>query len=428
MPDFHTENSWATDLYIRNNGTEQRQVWISLFSANGSLINSYSCGLNPNQRCWLPLNSLLPSNSSGSAFVDGGENASVVVARYRPSPYVSAAYTGLTSPATTIYVPLVQRNNSGWYNDLVIMNASASATTPTVHFQRRDLSGDACPQTLSSVPPNGSVTLRTNAFACPAGQDFTIGSARVTASQPLALLGVQWKDYTGDGWADALMDDEGLPAAALTTYYPLLQRGNGGTDSGLALQNPGSANTVTLNYYSQAGGGCGQSNLSLPQTSMTIIFPLPVTCPLPYIGSGKATGTQPWLSLVNHNHSTDRDVMSHSAVGGGTQAAAVPLVFRNATALGRSGWYSGLSLQNTSAATASITLHLYDSGGASVYASSWSVAPYATKIVYPLPVAEGFVGSAWVSADRTIAVSATHVVSPASGGDDAWMAYLGVNR
>ena len=255
MPDFHTENSWATDLYIRNNGTEQRQVWISLFSANGSLINSYSCGLNPNQRCWLPLNSLLPSNSSGSAFVDGGENASVVVARYRPSPYVSAAYTGLTSPATTIYVPLVQRNNSGWYNDLVIMNASASATTPTVHFQRRDLSGDACPQTLSSVPPNGSVTLRTNAFACPAGQDFTIGSARVTASQPLALLGVQWKDYTGDGWADALMDDEGLPAAAWTTYYPLLQRGNGGTDSGLALQTPGSANTVTLNYYSQAGAG-----------------------------------------------------------------------------------------------------------------------------------------------------------------------------
>ena len=203
--------------------------------------------------------------------------------------------------------------------------------------------------------------------------------------------------------------------------------------TGLVVQNldPTTAIDVTVtcyDYTTGAASNCGQKIGLAARASapfwMGSIFGTTV-----FSGSAVITTNpaRPIATIVQESDAANALVYAANAPLSGSLTAYAPELYGSYAPSGPR-WDSGLSLQNTSAATASITLHLYDSGGASVYTSSWSVAPYATKIVYPLPVAEGFIGSAWVSADRTIAVSATHVVSPASSNDDAWMAYLGVNR
>lgn len=437
LPDLRNKDGWRTNFIVLNNGIEARNITIYYLGSNGvpTPYGSETCSLAPNEPCGINAHDLnrIPAGSVGQAFIDGAENINVAVVRYRVSSFAVAAYSGMTSsgmgssPGTTVYIPLVQRSNNGNYNDLIVMNTGSSAVSPTVYFQRRDQSGDLCPQTLPSIAPNGSVTLSTLNVAC-LGTGF-VGSARITGSQRLAVVSTQWKDYTGDGAADSLMDDEGVTVLAGAIYFPLLQRGNVGRDSGIALQNPNGSNaSVTASYYNQAGGGCGSNGSTILNNSLLVVFPVPVTCAQPFVGSGRAASSQPLAGIVNHILGADRDAMSHSLLDGNTKSVVVPLALKNTRYLDRDGWYTSLSIQNASASTATVTVFLYDSLGNWVAYVQRTVALYATSIVYPLPnVPDGFFGSAYIFADQNISVSITNEPA-ATAGEDTMFAYPGVNR
>ncbi len=432
LPDLRNTNGWYTEFYVRNDGTESRNVNIYYFNPDGTPTTQGSdvCGLNTNQWCWIPVNEFNRIPTSGSVYIDSGEAVSVVVIRQRSNGYVTAAYTGMIhapiANAPVLYTPMIHRNNSGWYSDIIIMNASSIATSAAVFFQRQNQSWDVCSWPFGSIPAYGTVTLSTSDVIC-LTTPFN-GSARVNGSQPIIVLATQWKDYTGDGIGDALADYEGM-STSNTNYFAFLMRGNGAWDSGLSLQNPGSANTVTINYYDTSGGNCGQTNTTILQNSVTGYFPLPVTCSLPYYGSGKAVGSQPLASIVNHTYTLDRDVTSNGALGGNTKTVVIPLAFKNKSFLGHSGlWNTGLVIQNTGSGTATATINFYDSGGALIYPTSRTIPVSGASVLSPLPgVSDGFIGSVRVSANQNIAVSATHNVSGTSG-DDAAMAYIGINR
>jgi murein DD-endopeptidase MepM/ murein hydrolase activator NlpD len=434
LPDLRNNNGWYTGFYVRNDGTEFRNVNIYYFNPDGTPTPQGSdvCGLDPNQWCWIPVNESNRIPTSGSVYIDSGEAVSVVVIRQRSNGYVTAAYTGMiNAPIANIpvlYTPMIHRNNSGWYSDVIVTNASTISTDAAVSFQRQNQSGDVCTELLSDIPAYGTVTLSTSGLTC-LTTPFN-GSARVTGSQPIIAIATQWKDYTGDGIGDALADYEGMPASNTTNHFAFLMRGNGGWDSGLSLQNPGSANTVTINYYNTSGGGCGQTNTTILQNSVTGYYPLPVTCSLPYYGSGKAAGSQALASIVNHIYPLDRDVTSNGALGGNTKTVVIPLAFKNLSMfLGHSGlWNTGLVIRNTGSGTATATIDFYDSGGAEIYTTSRTISVSGASILSPLPgVLDGFIGSVRVSANQNIAVSATHNVSGTSG-DDSAMAYIGINR
>jgi len=308
------------------------------------------------------------------------------------------------------------------------MNPSSGFTNVTVNFQRQNQSGDICQQSFF-MQPKISFTVHTISLSCLGTGVF---GARITSLDglPLAVVSTQWRDYTGDGTADALMDDEGIATPATTNYFPLLMRGNSGWDSGFVLQNPGStSNNVTVSYYSQAGAGCGSTNPTILANTIYVINPPQVTCSLPYVGSGRATGSQSLTSIVDHVYGADRDVMSHSAPGGNTTMAVAPLALRNGFDFGHDQWNTDLAIQNASASTAHVTIRLYDGNGAQVYVSPSPIAvnPYGTYVVFPLPVYSGFIGSAWVSADQNIAVSATHA-TPATSAEDTAFSYRAPNR
>jgi hypothetical protein len=353
--------------------------------------------------------------------VDADQDVAVVVARYQATPYVSAAYTGITNPASTVRLPLVHRNNGGWYSDIMIMNTGSSATGGTVYFQ------PGCSYPFSTLQPNGSVLVSTNGITCVG----TAVGARVTSGggQPLAVVTMQRK-YSGSVIVSA-MDYEGFPSAFNPNYLPLLMRGNSGWDAGLMLQNPnGIANTINIDFYNQAPGGwCCSGSYNVGADSVLAIFPLPV--PSYFVGSGRANSTSGllFMSIVNQIKSgSNYNAMSFSAVSGGTNAAAVPLVLNDYDDwLGRNDWVTGISVQNLGASAASVTVSYYGSNGALAGTSSLSVPTYSTGIFYPPATPTNFFGSAWVSANQPIAVAVNHITYPA-GTDDTSMSHGGINR
>ena len=129
LPHIREGSGWDTTVVVRNNGVGAAIANVSFFSSNGV----YVCGA---------LSATIPKNGTAafnpcitglSGIVSASQEVSVMVARSHTSPYVSAAYTGITNTSTQVRLPLVHRNNSGWYNNLIIMNTGTSATTASIY-------------------------------------------------------------------------------------------------------------------------------------------------------------------------------------------------------------------------------------------------------------------------------------------------------
>ncbi|MGI0015042.1 MAG: M23 family metallopeptidase, partial [Nitrososphaera sp.] len=263
LPDIRANfNGWNSTLVIRNNSsTDTARVVTTFFWSTGSynVFQQRTDTVAP--RATFTFNAPNPAGSYyyGAAMVVASQDVSVVVARYRTSPYASAAYTGITSTGTTVRLPLIQRANWGLYSDLIVMNVGSSSTDATVTFQRLNQSGDICAHTLFSIAPKGSATLNTNNVPC-LGTNF-VGSARITSSQPLAVISTQWlNDQAASG---QLTDYEGFPSSFDPHYLPQLMRNNFNLSNGLALQNPnGSSNAVRIDFYNQTPplGDCSLTN------------------------------------------------------------------------------------------------------------------------------------------------------------------------
>jgi hypothetical protein len=149
-----------------------------------------------------------------------------------------------------------------------------------------------------------------------------------------------------------------------------------------------------------------------------------------FVGAGRADRSTAFVSVINQvNAATgNRNAMSYSASGGGTSTVVVPLAVKGYNNwLGRNGWNTGLSVQNLGSATATATVYVYNLSGTQVATAPLTIAPYNTAVVYPLPVGDGFIGSAAVSANQPIAVVVNHA-TPTYGSDDTSMSYTGLNR
>ncbi len=118
LPDLRN-NSWVSDLHVRNNAVETRAVTIYYFGVNGNPMPhaSDTCTLNSNQRCFIPIDTGFPYNTRGSAYVDGSEDVSIVATQVEAGPTNAwDGYSGIHQATSTAQLPLLQKNNSGIYS------------------------------------------------------------------------------------------------------------------------------------------------------------------------------------------------------------------------------------------------------------------------------------------------------------------------
>jgi len=160
-------------------------------------------------------------------------------------------YNGFTGGSSTVNLPLVMSNNSGYYTGFQVQNVGTANTTITIHYGP-NLAGTFAPvDETATLNPNEAKTFLQNT-----GQFATqkyVGSATITASQPIVAICNQVK-MTGVVLGTAY---NGFDPAAATDKVsaPLIMQANSGYYTGIQVMNVGSsAITVTITYGPNAVG------------------------------------------------------------------------------------------------------------------------------------------------------------------------------
>lgn len=185
---------------------------------------------------------------------------------------------------------------------------------------------------------NGSI-----AMSAPAG--FR-GSVVISSDQPIAAI----TNLTGASLGESY---SGFSGGAQTVGVPLIMRGNSGFNTSLTIQNVGSASTnVTVTYTPGSNGTAASdtgtipagSSITFDQTDKTDLGTI-------FIGSASIAADAGGTIVAIVNQTTGNNLLTYNGFTGGATSIAVPLLFAN-----NSGYYTGLTVQNIGAASASVTV------------------------------------------------------------------------
>lgn len=164
-------------------------------------------------------------------------------------------YNGFRSGSSSVLLPLIMANNSGFFTGVSVQNVGSSNTDITIEFTpntadtNKCASGIPAKRTFPSVPPNatriylqysgagGDPNLR---FGC-----RYIGSAKITNSANQQLTAIV--NELGGPFASAY---EGFDPAKATTKSraPLVMSRNNGYYAGIQIQNAGPQTTATIHF------------------------------------------------------------------------------------------------------------------------------------------------------------------------------------
>lgn len=423
LPDLRSTNGWTTDIYIRNDSTEYRTILVHFYNAGGGYTGYSSCGLGSNQMC------ILFGVSAGTqAYVDGSEAASVAAVRYRGNPLAYALHVGVSMPDYQVLLPLVHKYNWGTSSKVIVKNASATPDTATIRFQTS--SGEVCPLSYS-LNGNAAVTVDLRTVGCLSNGIYGV---RISSSggQPLAVVTTQEADVNSDGNPESVSDYEGFANGAYSivstnSFYPLLMRDNYGGNAGIMLQNPNAtSNNLQINYFNQSPGGyCCTSYHAVGAYGVTAVYPLP-NVPTGFVGGGIALSNSglTFNSIVNQVQSGGNQSMSYAATSIATTKATVPVIFQS-----YGGWSTGISIQNTGSNADTARVTYFGFNGSALNTVDYFISPGSTRAIYPLPVANGTIGSVVVTTlgGQPISVVANQVQAN-MGTADVWMASTAINR
>jgi hypothetical protein len=200
----------------------------------------------------------------GSATVTSSQPVVATVMNLNTTSFATLqGYNGFaTGGSSTVVVPLVMANNSGFYTGIAIQNAGGSSTTMTVDYSPNQVSNGFEPgnDVCSSIAAGGSCTLIQN------GGTWTntyIGSATITASQPMVVIVNSIRQASG-GSGPFGASYEGFDPASATANIsaPLIMSNNSGFFTGIQVMNVGGSTcgSVTIDYGPNSGGAFNPVN------------------------------------------------------------------------------------------------------------------------------------------------------------------------
>lgn len=429
VPDLVNSNGWISEFYIRNDGTRSRSVTTYYFDGNGNPTPKGSdiCVLNPSQWCKISVDQLnrIPSGTTGSAVVDGGQEVTVEVQTLKNSRTEITNYTGILTVnnipnhglevvGPTLYAPAIKRQYSGRSSAIVVTNAGSIDTTVSVVFY--NASGAARTVGTFALRPNAKRTIYAFEGGGSGGCDApgVICSAKLASnnSQPLAGVVQEYRDTDGL----ALATDNLASVGNSSIYFPVVKHHYASTTTGLQVQNVGTAGTTVTATYYQPGGSqqCARSAV-VPSNASTLFYDFDNTCPgSNFLGSVVATASQPLVGRANEASDDGRLKKAYTAFGVGSHTAYGPLVY-GAWVSGPT-WDSPIVVQNLSASTATnVTLTYYNSGGSVATLQSGVLNPRGSS-VFLVPLTN-FSGSVKITADQDI-VAVINVKSSDTSGDN----------
>ncbi|MEZ4712577.1 MAG: M23 family metallopeptidase [Caldilineaceae bacterium] len=398
LPDVRQNASgWSTTISVRNNTGNTNQVQVTYYVYSGTVAGQAEYQISPNGR--IDFTPSAYSGFNGAAVVMATDDISV--ATLHDNSTAIDGYAGVEKPSTTVFVPIIQKNNSNWYSDLFIQNTSNASISVDVNFKPISL-GSSYPEPTFTIEPWGFKKFSTINISG-LGAQF-VGSAKITSSQPLAVSSTQFNG------SSQLMATSNSQELSKPLYAPLIQNNNNGYISGLTLLNTWSTTTaLSANYYNGTGSNCYTQSSNINGETGWIILPAPPngnTCPS--VVSGRFGSGQNLAANVNQLYGTT-EATTYAAISKPSKTVYVPRVKRNAT------WGDGIHIHNTEGSSASVTITFYNTSGSVDSSISVSISANGQAIILG-QVPSNFDGSAVITSNRNIAVQVNNR-KPNNSGD-----------
>jgi len=264
-------NNYNTWFSVQNAGSSNADFYVTYYSGGAPVATDVALNVIPGaarvfdqtpgsttKHCGSG-GGLPPAPFVGSAIVTSTQPIAVTVMQLNTVNFKTLlGYNGFTSDSSTVVLPLVMANNSGFFTGIQVQNADTVPVNVTIQYgpdtvapsfspasETFTLSPGASKTVLQSgtSPANGSVNNWTIGAA-----GIYVGSAVITATGRIVAIVNQLRT-TGTPVATAY---EGFDPAQATTQAsaPLIMANNSGYFTGIQVQN---ADTVPVNVTIQYG-------------------------------------------------------------------------------------------------------------------------------------------------------------------------------
>lgn len=294
-------NGWDTGLQIQNLTQSAARARVSFFThgeATPIAVSVVQLAPLAPLAVYQPADYRLPPEWVGSAVIESLDNEPLaVVVNELSDDGLGMSYTGIGVVTETLGAPLVFKNAGGWASGVQVQNAGEAPGAVALSYVRGG-SAESVVVDRASVPPGASVTFYQGASAAlPEGY---VGPLIIESVDAQPLAGVVNAVKLGGGMAAAY---EAVGIGSQTVYMPLVSRELAGWNTGVQLQNLGTAATsVTVTFYHEDGREAASVTRTLDRGSTATVY-LPEVADLPgvFIGSAVATSDNggPIVAVVN---------------------------------------------------------------------------------------------------------------------------------
>lgn len=260
LPLLNKNNSGSTTWFsVQNGGGADANITVTY---KGSTAPAVNATIKPGAARVFYQNSEPHNVPNFSATITS--NQPIVAAVIQETSTVMYAYTGFAAGTTNPVFPLINANNNGTLTGVQIQNGGTQSTNVTVSYTPAT-AGAACTET-QTIPAGEAKTFAFLAFFnTQAGENCAdkakfVGSARVTtnsANQPLVGI-VNQLTPTQAGAYNAFSDAD----AGATVVLPLIMDRNGGTFTGIQVQNVGAAAVKIRCTFTKAGEATPASHVA----------------------------------------------------------------------------------------------------------------------------------------------------------------------
>ncbi|HXF69360.1 MAG TPA: hypothetical protein VNK89_06105 [Thermoflexus sp.] len=364
-------------------------ISITFYNPNGSVAATVHDTIQAGRsKTYFPLNAV-SDGFDGSVIISSDRDIRAIVNVLGNGLDYGASYGGFTAGATTVYVPLLMKANSGFNTWFRIQNTGSAATNVTVTYS------DGVTASCTNLQPGAACTLQQALEPHASGW---VGSAVVNASQPVAVTVIEVGPTT-------LFAYNGFTGGSTDVVMPLINANNAGYITGVQIMNLGSADTqVTVSYTpSLAGTACTETKTIPAGRSETFaLYAFAQTVPgencangVKFIGSARVTGNsanQPLVAVVNQLNIAANKGAAYEGFNPATATDTVvmPLIMdRN------SNYWTGFSVMNVGSAPTTVTCTF--SGSTHTESQSLNPGEAMTRLQNGV-IAPGYVGSATCTA------------------------------
>lgn len=420
--------AYTSSIQVANLTSTTANITITAYNADGTKNGT-------------DLPDTIPADGSKAYFpisnVQAGFNGAIVVSSSQsiaaisnivvsPDLRAGASYVGRDSGATTVLLPLLNKNNSGFNTWFSVQNAGTSAANVTIKYS------DGSPDVTASIPV-GAARVFNQASETHSQAVF---AGTITSNQPVVAAVIQEANTAANR---VMFAYTGIGAGSTNPVFPLINANNSGYVTGTQIQNAGAtASTVTVSYTpGGAGVACTETQTIQPgAVAIFSLFSFHASAAIPnsgtstcargqrFVGSAKVTANSANVNLVGQVNQllpgVNGEAYNAFSVADASNVVVLPLIMdRN------SGFFTGINVQNVGDTATTVKCTFTNA----TYTVEKTLQPgEALNDIQQNKIADRYVGGGRCSSTDTNAKLVAVVNELKPGNLDQLLVYEGINK